>query len=155
MGKSGGEITYKKYGAENLDTIAELWQKLRLLHQERSTYFKEYFSTFTWEDRKKDLLDRAKNGAVLIETAIVNDKLIGYCVSSVNDKKAGEIESIYIEKEYRGRHIGNHFMKTALSWLDSLGVKRKIIGVAVGNEQAFRFYRKYGFYPRVTVLMQK
>jgi diamine N-acetyltransferase len=39
--------------------------------------------------------------------------------------------------------------------MDEHGAERKIIGVAVGNEEAFGFYEKFGFYPRVTILRQK
>ena len=106
----------------------------------------------TWETRKTGLLEKAKTGALLVALAKEKDTLIGYCVSSVNNEKQGEVESIYIEKKYRKCGIGDHFMKTALKWMDDQGVQRKIVGVAVGNEEAFGFYEKYGFYPRVTVL---
>ena len=85
---------------------------------------------------------------------IKTDKLIGYCVSTVNQDKQGEIESIYIEKDYRRRGIGGNFMKKALAWMDGLSVTKRVIGVAAGNEEAFPFYARYGFYPRVTILKQ-
>lgn len=149
------EITYAQSGPEGLDNVAGLWRKLRLHHKERSTYFKEEMDTVPWEERKQWLLKKAgNNGKFLVETARDKDKLVGYCISSISEKE-GEIESIYVEKEYRKQHIGEHFMKSALAWMDSRGVTRKIIGVAVGNEEAFGFYRKFNFYPRVTILRQK
>jgi diamine N-acetyltransferase len=109
----------------------------------------------TWETRKAVLLEKAKTGVVRVELARDKDTLVGYCVSSIDANRQGEIESIYIENEFRKIGIGDHFMKPALKWMDDHGSERKIIGVAVGNEQAFGFYEKYGFYPRVTVLRQK
>jgi hypothetical protein len=38
--------------------------------------------------------------------------------------------------------------------MDIRGVTVKIIGVAVGNEEALGFYKKYGFYLRVMILKQ-
>ena len=45
-------------------------------------------------------------------------------------------------------------MKKALGWMDGLSVTKRIIGVAVGNEEAFAFYAQYRFFPRVTILRQ-
>jgi len=45
-------------------------------------------------------------------------------------------------------------MKTALAWMDDRAATNKIIGVVEGNEEAFGFYKKYGFYPRAHILQQ-
>jgi diamine N-acetyltransferase len=149
------DIVFTQSGPEGLEQIAPLWIKLRRHHKERSPWFKDDFDTVTWEMRKTGLLEKSAKGELLVHLAKDKGVLIGYCVSSIDTEKQGEIESIYIEKEYRKHHIGDGFMKTALKWMDGQGVKRKIIGVAVGNEEAFGFYEKYGFYPRVTLLRQK
>jgi hypothetical protein len=36
-----------------------------------------------------------------------------------------------------------------------MSVQKTILGVAEGNESVFPFYRRYNFYPRVTILWQK
>ncbi|MBN2735100.1 MAG: hypothetical protein JXQ82_09630 [Methanomicrobiaceae archaeon] len=43
----------------------------------------------------------------------------------------------------------------ALSWLDKNGSVENRVPVANGNEAAFSFYQKFGFYPRRTILEQK
>jgi ribosomal protein S18 acetylase RimI-like enzyme len=154
MKHNHGKIVYTQSGVEDIDFIVPLWLKLRTHHKERSLHFKDDISRMTWETRKTGLLEKAKTGTFLVSLAKENDTLIGYCVSSINSEKQGEVESIYIEKEFRNFGIGDHFMKTALKWMDDREVQRKIVGVAVGNEEAFGFYEKYGFYPRVTVLRQ-
>ena len=155
MAKENGKIIYSQSGSEGLDAVAGLWLKLRQHHKERSPYFKEDMDSMKWEERKQGLLDKSGDRTMLVETARDGDKLVGYCVSSISGKKEGEIESIYVEKEYRKQHIGGHFMKSALAWMDKYCISRRIIGVAAGNEEVFGFYRKFGFYPRVTVLRQK
>jgi ribosomal protein S18 acetylase RimI-like enzyme len=109
-----------------------------------------------FEERKRFLLEKSRGGAIRIDLA--KDKgtgvLIGYCVSSLTEKKQGEIDSIYIEADYRRRGIGDAFMKKALGWLADRAATRIIVGVASGNEESFPFYSRYGFYPRVTVLEQ-
>ena len=154
MDKDPANIIYTQTGVEGLDVIAPLWRKLNEHHMERASKFRTHFKQMTWEKRKPELVEKAQNGSLLVHLAKVNDTHIGYCVSTLSAKKEAELESIYIEKEYRKHHIGDKFMKTALAWMDAHGAVKKIIGVAVGNEEALGFYEKYGFYPRVHVLQQ-
>jgi diamine N-acetyltransferase len=157
MDRIDGTISFTQRGVEGLDSIADLWWKLTIHHKERAPeVFKSLYDKYVFEGRKKQIIDKARSGDILVVLATDKNtgKLVGYCVSTVSEKNEGELDSIYIEKEYRKKHIGNHFMKTALKWMDDHRVNRKIIGVAVGNEEAFGFYQKYGFYPRVHILQQ-
>jgi diamine N-acetyltransferase len=150
-------ITCTQTGEEGLDRIGPLWDKLRLHHKERAPeVFKNYFNNMNFDIRKRQLHEKALRGNMLIDVATdkKTGKDIGYCVSTVSANKEAELESIYIEKEYRKQQIGDKFMKTALGWMKAHGATKKIIGVAVGNEEALGFYQKYGFYPRVHVLQQ-
>ena len=78
----------------------------------------------------------------------------GYCVSSLDSEKTGEIESIFVDATYRRTGIGGSLMENALSWMNQEGAVAKIVEVAAGNEKAFGFYGRYGFLPRKTVLKQ-
>lgn len=150
-------ITYSQTGTDGLDKIEELWCKLRQHHKECAPgVFKEFLGKLTFAARKNILIEKSAAGCLLVDIAVdrTSGKAIGYCVSSLSANKVGEIESIYIEKEYRKKHIGDHFMKTALAWMDGRSAVNKIIGVVEGNEEAFGFYEKYGFYPRAHILQQ-
>ena len=46
-------------------------------------------------------------------------------------------------------------MTDSLEWINSYEAEDIMIGVAGGNEDAFGFYEKFGFYPRVTKLGRK
>jgi ribosomal protein S18 acetylase RimI-like enzyme len=142
---------------KDLDLIAPLWEKLKEHHTSHAhEVFKEQFGRMTFQERKQDLLRKSRNGFMLVSLAKdkSNDALLGYCVSTISENKTGEVESIYVETEYRRRGIGEELMEKALSWFDDHTVERKVIAVAGGNEEVFPFYRKYGFYPRVTILTQ-
>jgi diamine N-acetyltransferase len=148
-------IEYIIIDERDLDLIADLWWKLRLHHKAHAPeYFIEQYEKMPWNFRKQMLLDKAKNGAIRIDLAQDKDTntLIGYCVSSVSDKKVGEIESIYVEETYRKLSIGAALMEKALSWLENQKADRIILSVGAGNEAVFGFYRRCGFYPRTTIL---
>jgi ribosomal protein S18 acetylase RimI-like enzyme len=150
-------IEYTETDKQGLDLIAPLWQKLIEHHKARSPqYLSRHYDRMTWEIRKKELLEKSRNGFMRIDLArdINTGKLVGYCVSTISEKRQGEIDSIYIEAGYRRCGIGNNLTKRALRWMDSRSVTKKIVAVGAGNEEAFEFYGRYNFYPRATILEQ-
>jgi diamine N-acetyltransferase len=116
-GPKGPEIEYREIGREDLAIIKLLWVKLIQYHEAQSTNFKDYFSSITFEDRKKQLLEKSIAGGLRIDLASDPDKgrLVGYCVTSLNAEKQGEIDSIYVEQDYRNCGIGDQLMTMALS----------------------------------------
>jgi len=150
------EIKYTVTNAEDLDIIKPLWEKLIVHHQERVRHFKRLLESIDFDKRKAELLEHSKTGALRIDLAHDADKgkLIGYCVSTVNANKQGEIESICVESSYRRSGIAGNLMRNALQWMDDMSVENKVLVVAAGNEEVFTFYERYGFYPRSIVLEQ-
>jgi ribosomal protein S18 acetylase RimI-like enzyme len=84
-----------------------------------------------------------------------SNRYVGYCVSSLSQEKTGEIESIFVDEIYRSCGIGSALVTRALVWLDENGSTRNRISVSEGNEPVWNFYKKFKFYPRMTVLEQK
>jgi ribosomal protein S18 acetylase RimI-like enzyme len=139
-----------------LDTIALLWDALNQHHLRLSKDFKQHYSELTFEKRKDDLLHKAANAELRIDVAVdeASGQNVGYCVSSFDKSKIGEIESIFVNENYRGLGIGDALMKKALAWMDGKCAEKKVVAVAAGNEQAIGFYGRYGFVHRKTVLEQ-
>lgn len=154
------EVKYYAGGSELLDEIEPLWVKLYELHRQVSTHFSEHFPEIDFSKRKKHLLTNASGDFLRIEIARRSEssEIIGYCISSIRDSisgKMGEIESLYLEPEFRQLGIGGQFMSNALEWMNTLNVQRKILGVGVGNESTFGFYARYNFFPRTVILEQR
>ena len=148
-------ITYVSGTQENLDDIQVLWEGLNKHHESISSHFKDDFRTFTFAQRKAKLLKKHQNGEIRIEIAKDRNQPIGYVISSISEELVGEIDSIFIQDEYQGQAIGVELMNRALSWLESRNAATVIVEVAVGNETAYEFYERYGFYPRITTLKRK
>ncbi|AGK96467.1 GNAT family N-acetyltransferase [Clostridium pasteurianum] len=140
---------------ELLDLVQPLWEKLNKHHKISSNYFSDKFRNFKFEVRKNKFIND-KNLGVNID--LIKDKgkdlYIGYCISTSNKDLIGEIDSLFIEKEYRHYGLGDKLMKRALEWLNGNQVKTKIIGVVEGNENVLEFYKMYGFYKRKVILEQ-
>jgi len=149
-------IEYTHTDEQGLDLVAALWQKQLEYHRALSQHFTGHFDRMTFDLRKKGLLDKSREGAMRIDFARDTDtgELAGYCISIIYGDKQGEIESIYIEPDYRRSGIGDNLMNRALRWMDEYLVNRKVLAVGAGNEEVFAFYSRYSFYPRTTILEQ-
>jgi ribosomal protein S18 acetylase RimI-like enzyme len=146
-------IEYSVTDAKDLDIIEPLWDKLIVHHRERATYFRKMLENIDFDKRKQQLLEKDK---IRIDLACDagTEQLIGYCVSTINNKKQGEVESIYVEEDYRRNGIAGNLFKEALLWMDDMSAERKVLVVATGNEEVLPFYEKYGFYSRSIVMEQ-
>lgn len=153
-------------GPERLDAMQELWEGLNQHHESVSEFFADHFQTADFSARKAYLLEKTRDGELRLFLALphMNDagsepKPVGYCVASLLEEedggRPGEIESIFVHENYRRMGAAHQLMTSALQWLDDNGATSKCISVVWGNEQAWPFYRKYGFYPRMARLVQK
>lgn len=138
---------------EILDTVEPLWNKLRKHHEIKSNHFSNTFKNFTFEQRKKKFSAESNMKVDLIRDKN-KDLYIGYCISTISEKLIGEVDSLFVEQEYRKFGLGDSLMKRALEWLNSNKAKTIIIGVAEGNEDVLEFYQRYGFYKRRIILEQ-
>lgn len=140
---------------ELLDFVQPLWEKLNKHHAVNSNYFSNRFINLKFDVRKNKFVnDYNLEVKVDLIRDIENDLHVGYCISTINKELVGEIDSIFVEKEYRKYGLGDRLMNRALDWLNYNQVKTKTIGVAEGNENVLEFYKRYGFYKRRVILEQ-
>lgn len=149
------DLTLTEGGLERIDDIRDLWEQLNAHHQIISPHFKDDFAYYEFADRKAYLKSKASLAKLRFFILESGGKAVGYCVASLRPDLHGEIESIYVHDEYRGRHLGDALMRAALRWMDDGGAVTKSVNVVFGNESAFPFYEKYGFYPRSSTLLQR
>ncbi|MBN1267122.1 MAG: GNAT family N-acetyltransferase [Anaerolineales bacterium] len=128
--------------------IKVLWEELNAYHRERSTHFKAHFASFTFEKRIEKLQVKDQ---LVIYAAEIDSELVGYCIATVKGK-IGEIDSLYIQKEYRGDNLGRKLTEKALSWLNKFECDEIYVYVAEGTEPVLPFYETLGFRERYRVL---
>lgn len=145
-------VAYRVLPAAELERIKPLWLELNRHHYESSRAFKDHFRGQTFEKRTKALFTNEKQLFIEIATDVKSTKPIGYCVSSIDNEHRGEIESLYVLLPYRTRGVGGRLVKDALQHLSDNGVHEVSVAVAAGNEDAFSFYGKFGFAPRMHIL---
>jgi len=151
-------ILFRATDIREIDLIRPLWENLNEHHRSRASVFKDYYSKISFEDRKEFFTRRAASGTLRLDLALdasTSDRCVGYCVTSLSEELDGEIESIFVVQSFRSAGVSTILVTRALAWLERNGSTRNRVSVGVGNEGAWEFYRKFGFYPRMTVLEQR
>src|SRR5580698_238198 len=109
MAQGNSEFFYRDVGAEGIEGVRPLWEKLNAHHADLSPRFGEAMRVRTFEVRKQKLL--AKGGADRIRVDLVSGGLdqpaVAYCISTVSDDGVGEVDSIYVGEDLRGQGIGS------------------------------------------------
>lgn len=103
------------------------------------------FAFKTIEDKEKLLEDRRKKIADPFWhywVAKDEDRVVGFCIARIMNEK-NRLEAIHLLPWYHRQGIGTNFMEKALLWLGK--EKEIVLGVAVYNEKAIRFYEKLKF----------
>jgi ribosomal protein S18 acetylase RimI-like enzyme len=151
------KLEFKCINAQDLDMIKPLWEDLKDHHADISPHFKEEYHEKCFEDRKEEILEKSSQGNLLIEilSDCERDCCVGYCISSINEKGQGEIDSIYIKKDYRNLGLGKEMLKRALDWMENQDPEELQIMVAAGNEDLLPFYSSFNFFPRHIILKKK
>jgi ribosomal protein S18 acetylase RimI-like enzyme len=149
------ELVFQEGSVEILDLIAPLWQQLNRHHQAISEHFGQSIAQMTFDTRRAGLVEKAMRGLLRVDLVKIETGMpVGYCVSTIDAQQTGEVDSIFVQPQFRGQGIGDRLMRRALRWMDAQGVQAKVIVVAWGNEGVVTFYRRYGFFPRNLVLKQ-
>jgi len=133
-----------------IQKIKLLWEKLNVMHLNDSHYFKDHYKNFTFDTRCRKFND-ISNDNIRIEIVEDNKTPVGYCISTI-EKKVGEIDSLFIEEEYRKYGFGKQLIENSIKWLNQNNCKKILVAVAEGHESVFDYYKKFGFYPRMTYL---
>lgn len=149
------KFEYINGSKELIDLVQPLWEKLNKHHEIKSIYFSDKYKNSNFENRKSKFInDESLNVKIDLIRDREKDSYIGYCISTLNVELVGEIDSLFIEEEYRKYGFGDELMKSAIEWLEENKAKTKIISVAEGNENVLEFYKRHGFYKRRVILEQ-
>ena len=104
---------------------------------------------------KKEDQSYWKNLKIFLAKDLSTKKEVGYCIATIDKNNIEEIDSIYVEPDYRKNGLGENLMRKALDWMESKQVRSKKLIVAVGNEDVFNFYKQFNFYPCSITLEEK
>ena len=134
---------------------------IKKMESENEINGKGYVHYKSWHETYTGLVDAGYlKGITLVKcTAIAHKRLDNVIVAKDGEKVIGfvgygayrsgtlpahgEVYAIYVLAEYHGRRIGYELMNAALEKLSAY--KKIAVWVLKGNDNAIRFYERYGF----------
>ena len=146
------EIEIRSGGIELIDSVGPLWERLKAHHLEIDTVYPDSIRKADFEKRKEELMQRDHH---LVELAIPagSDLAVGYCLTSVNERNVGELDSIFVDEPFRGCGIGKRLVRQSLEWMDAMNVGAKKVYVLEVNQEAVELYKEFGFKVRLLEML--
>jgi GNAT superfamily N-acetyltransferase len=156
MSGAPDQFQYHTIGIDQVGLLQPLWQKLNADDASISAHFSDEFHLHTFQQRKWEFIEKSKSSPIHIQLVSTPEdgKFIAYSLTTLSPEKHGEIDNIFVDRDYRGAGIGTELMHRALAWLDGHGAATKSVTVMFENAPATRFYARFGFRTRTTTLFQ-
>ena len=73
------------------------------------------------------------------------EKVIGTVALKKIDEYTVELKALYLDKAYRGQHLGSRLVKAVVDEAGKLGYKSIVLDSMSKYKDALRLYEKYGF----------
>ena len=155
-------------GPELLDRVEPLWSQLRRHHADLAPQWSASLLATSFKERRAELVGK-RGILMLVSLATCHAQDIGYCVSTITSATGksgatgtasaagdatGEVDSLYVIPSHRGSGVGHALMSTAMDWFGRQSVRAIVVNVISGNDDAQRFYARYGFLPRTVRLLR-
>ena len=145
-------IKVREATKDDLDDVANLWEKLAEHHADLSDDF-----TLAWDSKRrwsKYLREKFAEISTKLIVAEEDDEIVGFmlCMLSPNipiykERKLGIISDAYVEAERRKRGVTNKMFDVALKWFKKNKVKTVELRVAMMNPEAQAVWKSLGFAP--------
>ena len=137
-------IIIEQLSSNNIGNIIHILKSLADHHNKSSKYFGGIFPSKPFEQIISEISEKVEKGISIVDTIKINDQIIGFSQYTI-EQNIGELEHLAILPEYRNMGYGKILMDRALKYFETQPIKKFNIRIVYGNDDAKRFYEKYGF----------
>jgi ribosomal protein S18 acetylase RimI-like enzyme len=151
----------RRGGPEDLDRLEPLWVSVHHRHAESMPELAPYVDdATTWAARRALYAELLAKPDTVLLLATAGEELVGYGLAHVmsagetwaadtwvTGPRIGEIESLAVLPEHRGRGLGTELLDHLEHELRDQGVTDLVLGVLPGNVGALRLYERRGYRP--------
>ena len=153
------EVEIVEAGTERLDDIESLWAAMHEYHAEVAGEAREVVpfrrAQDSWRLRRREYERWMRAGEAWLLIAEREGSPVGFALfrvcdgdwSFATDERMGELEALSVEPELRRWGIGSLLMEEVERRLAAAGVAFIGLAVIAGNEDALRFYKRWGMVP--------
>jgi len=151
----------RRGGPEDLPLLEPLWVSVHHAHAASMPELAPYVDdATTWAERSALYAELLAKPDTVLLLATADDTLVGYGLAHVlsageswaadtwvTGPRIGEIESLAVFPEHRGRGLGSELLDRLEHELRVQGVTDLMLGVLPGNAGAVRLYERRGYRP--------
>ncbi len=148
-------IQIRAGGAELIGLTKPLWEKQKTYHLGIDRLSPENYVDLSFEERAIRIQKKGAHLTTLLAEDRTTDHLIGYSLATINLEGVGEIDSVFVEENYRGKGVGTALIKATLVWMEENKVQKTKLHVLDVNQSAVSLYRTLGFEPRMVEMIRR
>jgi GNAT superfamily N-acetyltransferase len=157
MDSSDLDVRIASLAADDIDDLEHLWLALDSQHRLIGPRWAAVWEPpVTWAIRKERYRAWLAEPDAFALGAYQAGTLVGYLIAHylegpddtwITGRRIGDIESLAVDPDRRGRGIGSRLLLAARDRMAGIGVTDLWIGVVDGNVDALRFYARHGLRP--------
>lgn len=158
------DIEIREGGPELLDFLEPLWLTLFDHHIEGGAAgLPSIPRSKSWPLRRAHYERLLATPGAFVLLAIRKGRAVGYALVHVHEgaddtwptgDRIGDIESLALVPEERGRGLGTHLLDLAEKRLAQHGIETVQLSVMAGNDRALEFYERRGMVPILVTVMR-
>lgn len=150
------DVSIRRLDSADIELIEPLWSALREHHARVSPHLGAPRSREdSWRRRRAQYEQWLSKPDAFVLLAELGGLPIGYAMVHLrvgsptwpSSERAGEIETLAVHPDARGRGIGTTLLRAVESELAELGVDELSLHVVSGNDRAMAFYERHGLRP--------
>lgn len=149
------EVEILEVDASRLDDIESLWRAMHESDAEAAEALPFRPAADSWQRRRAELEQWMRAGDAWLLVAEREGSAVGFAFFRLRDgdgsyetgDRLGELEALSVEPDLRRWGIGSLLMEEVERRLAVAGVEFIGLTVVGGNEDALRFYRRWGLVP--------
>jgi ribosomal protein S18 acetylase RimI-like enzyme len=148
-------------GVADVDLLEPLWVAVHHQHQRAMPELRPYVDdATTWRERRTLYEQLFAEQDPILLLGRHTGRLVGYALGYTmpatgtwladtweTGARIGEVESLSVLPEYRGRGLGSELLEQLHERLRDRGARDLVLGALPGNTDAIRLYERHGYRP--------
>jgi ribosomal protein S18 acetylase RimI-like enzyme len=141
----------ERLNVSNIDELNCLLLELADHHNKVSKYFQGKYPYKPFIEFIAKLKDKAANGISKVDVIRLDKKIVAFAIYFVEDNM-GILEYLVTSANSRNKGYGKELMDNIMAYFKEKNVERIEIRIVYGNDDAKRFYNRYGFQTQSEIL---
>ncbi|HSZ69653.1 MAG TPA: GNAT family N-acetyltransferase [Solirubrobacteraceae bacterium] len=150
------DVCTRRLDTRELDVVEPLWNALREHHASVSPHLGAPRSRAdSWKRRRAQYEQWLSEPEAFLLLAALGERAVGYAMVHLRagsptwpvGERAGEVETLSVYPDERGRGVGTMLLRAVQRELAALGVDELSLHVISANQRAMSFYERHGLRP--------